>query len=122
MIKTKAEYGAALRRLREDEQADPARWQAIVAKGFTAEQAEKLMEPWLCFRAGWAEEIERYEAVRRGELPVVPRLEGFGRLLIALRVAQGLTQRQLAERLGVSEAAGSRCTRNQHHRIHLDCS
>jgi plasmid maintenance system antidote protein VapI len=120
MIRSEGEYQVALKRLREDEQADGERRAAISAQGFTPEQVEELMGPWLCFRAGWAEEIQWYEAARRGDLPIVRHLQGLGRLLIALRIYQGLTQRQLAERLGVSEAAVSRDEHNEYHGITVE--
>ena len=41
-------------------------------------------------------------------------------MLIALRIYKGLTQRQLAERLGVSEAAVSRDECNEYHGITLE--
>ena len=41
-------------------------------------------------------------------------------LLIALRIARGISQRQLAERLGVHESQVSRDERNEYHGITLD--
>ena len=49
-----------------------------------------------------------YENVRRRTFPIIRRLTQLGQLLIALRIAGGLTQRELAERLGVSESVVSR--------------
>ena len=46
--------------------------------------------------------------------------EGMGRLLIALRISQGLSQRELAERLGVHESTVSRDERNEYHGITLE--
>ena len=42
---------------------------------------------------------------------------GIGRLLIALWIAKGLTQRELAERLEVSETQVSRDERNEYHGV-----
>jgi transcriptional regulator with XRE-family HTH domain len=41
-------------------------------------------------------------------------------LLIALRIAAGMTQRQLADRLDVSEAQVSRDERNEYHGITVE--
>ncbi|MDO8436287.1 MAG: helix-turn-helix transcriptional regulator [bacterium] len=78
------------------------------------------MEPLLSFQAQLAEEIDWYEGVRRREFPVIRRLPLAGRLLIALRIASGITQRSLAARLEVSEAVVSRDEHNEYHGITLD--
>jgi len=52
--------------------------------------------------------------------PVIPRLMPIGRLLIALRIAQGLAPRELAERLGISESLVSRDERNEYHGITIE--
>jgi transcriptional regulator with XRE-family HTH domain len=41
-------------------------------------------------------------------------------MLIALRIALGLTQRQLAERLGVHESQVSRDERNEYHGVTVE--
>jgi transcriptional regulator with XRE-family HTH domain len=58
--------------------------------------------------------------VRRRKFPVPTRLTSIGRLLIALRIAQGLTQRELAERLGISESLVTRDERNEYHGITVE--
>jgi transcriptional regulator with XRE-family HTH domain len=47
-------------------------------------------------------------------------LRGLGQLLIALRVAQGISQRELARRLGVHESQVSRDERNEYFGITLE--
>ena len=44
-------------------------------------------------------------------------LHGVGRLLISLRIYSGLTQRDLAARLGIHESQVSRDERNEYHGI-----
>jgi transcriptional regulator with XRE-family HTH domain len=66
------------------------------------------------------EEVAWYEDVRRRKFPAIRRLTQIGRLLIALRIANGLAQRELAERLGVSEAVVSRDERNEYHGITVE--
>src|SRR4051794_6941641 len=60
-----------------------------------------------------ANEADGAERVRRCEFSVLTHLTQIGRLLIALRIAQGLTPRELAERLGISESLVSRDERNE---------
>jgi ribosome-binding protein aMBF1 (putative translation factor) len=57
---------------------------------------------------------------KRGELGEIRNLHGLGRTLVALRIALGLTQRELAERLGVHESQVSRDERNEYHAVTVD--
>ena len=45
-----------------------------------------------------------------------------GTLLIAMRIAIGLSQREWADKVGVSETQVSRDERNKHHGIMVDCA
>jgi ribosome-binding protein aMBF1 (putative translation factor) len=78
------------------------------------------MQPLRSFQAQWTEEVEWAERVRRREFPAITRLTQIGRLLIALRIAQGLTQRELAQRLGVSVSLVSRDERNEYHGVTVE--
>jgi DNA-binding XRE family transcriptional regulator len=120
MIRSEREYQEAIARLQED--ADFARQQraSLVEAGLTPEQVERAMQPTLSFQAQLEDEVRWYERVRRRDFDLVYRLTDIGRLLIALRIANGLTQRQLAERLGVSEPQVSRDERNEYHNITME--
>lgn len=59
-------------------------------------------------RVRWAE-VEQYERLKRGQLD-------------ALRIAQGMTQSELAARLGVHESSVSRDERNAYHGITVECA
>ena len=48
------------------------------------------------------------------------RFHGLGRTLVAIRIALGLTQRQLAERLSVNESQVSRDERNEYQGVTVD--
>src|SRR5262249_32629411 len=84
------------------------------------EEVQRAMEPLLSFHAQLAEEVDWYERVRRRDFPTMSRLTQIGRLLIALRIANGLTQRELADRLGVSESIISRDERNEYHGVTVE--
>jgi DNA-directed RNA polymerase specialized sigma subunit len=120
MIKNEAEYQEALRRLAQDQEVAARQREALVAAGLSPEEVERAMQPLLSFHAQLAEEVEWYENVRRRNFPPIRRLTQLGRLLIALRIANGLTQRELADRLGVSESMVSRDERNEYHGITLE--
>lgn len=120
MIRSEAEYQDALRRLSQDRDVAERQREAFVKAGFAPDEVERGMEPLLSFHAQLAEEIEWYENVRRRNFPIIRRLTQVGQLLIALRIAAGLTQRELAERLGVSESVVSRDERNEYHGITVE--
>jgi transcriptional regulator with XRE-family HTH domain len=61
-----------------------------------------------------------YERVKRHDFEAIKDLTRIGRVLIALRIAQGLTQRDLATLLGVSEAVVSRDERSAYHGIGVE--
>jgi ribosome-binding protein aMBF1 (putative translation factor) len=66
------------------------------------------------------EEVEAYERLKRGEFEELDNLRGVGHLLIASRIAQGISQRELARRLGVHETQVSRDERNEYFGITLE--
>lgn len=117
MIRTETEYQEAHRRLKQDRQATEAQRAGLVAAGLTLEEVERGMEPLYSFHAQLAEEVEWYERACRGEVPEIHSLEHLGRQLIALRLARAMSQRELAQRLGVSEAVVSRDEHNEYHGI-----
>ncbi len=120
MIRNETDYQEAIRRLEEDREVAKRQREVLEAQGYSAEQVERGMEPLLSFHQQFAEEVAWYEAVRRGNIPVIRRLTDIGRLLIASRIAIGLTQRQLADRLNVSEGVVSRDERNEYHGITVE--
>jgi len=120
MIRSEAEYQEALRRLEQDRTVAAAQRDALMASGLSSEEVEHAMEPLRSFQAQLEDEVAWYEEVRRRTFPAIRRLTQIGRLLIALRIANGLTQREFAERLGVSEAVVSRDERNEYHGITVE--
>jgi DNA-directed RNA polymerase specialized sigma subunit len=120
MIRSEAEYQEALRRLEQDRTVAAAQREALVASGLSPAEVEHAMEPLRSFHAQLEEEVVWYESIRRRSFPAMRRLTHIGRLLIALRLANGLTQRELASRLGVSEAVVSRDERNEYHGITVE--
>ena len=120
MIRNEAEYREALRRLEQDQDVARRQREALAAAGLNPDEIERAMQPLLSFRAQLEDEIAWYEAVRRGNLPTIHQMTDVGRLLIALRIFKGMSQRDLAERLGVSESVVSRDERNEYHGISVD--
>ena len=120
MIRNETDYQEAIRRLAQDRDVASRQRAVLQAQGFSADDVERGMEPLLSFQQQLAEEVAWYENVRRGNIPTIRRLTDMGRLLIALRIASGFSQRQLAEKLNVTEAVVSRDERNEYHGISVE--
>jgi DNA-directed RNA polymerase specialized sigma subunit len=120
VIRNEREYKEALSRLERDREIIEAQRRALVERGLSGEEVERALGPMLSFHTQLEEEVEGYERVRRREFAVSHDVRDIGRTLIALRIANGLSQRELAERLGVSEAQVSRDERNEYHGITVE--
>ena len=120
MIRSEKEYREAVERLRQDEEVLALQKEKLEGLGLSEEEVRRALEPMLSFRAQLEEEVEWYERVRRRDFGIMRDLSAVGTLLIALRIANGLSQRELAEKLGVSEAQVSRDERNEYHGITVD--
>ena len=120
MIRSEKEYREAVERLRQDEEVLALQKEKLEELRLSEEEVRRALEPMLSFRAKLEEEVEWYERVRRRDFGIIRDLSAIGTLLIALRIANGLSQRELAEKLGVSEAQVSRDERNEYHGITVD--
>ena len=120
MIRTEQEYQEAISRYKDDLDVNTKMRTQFREMGLNEQETEKAMEPLLCFERQLSEEITWYENVIRGHIAPTKRLTDTGRLLIALRIAKHMTQKQLAQRLGVSEANVSRDERNEYHAVTVE--
>lgn len=120
MIRNQIEYEAARHRIDNDRDLASRQRTALEAAGLPYEEVERAMQPMLSFHAQLEEEVAWYERVRNRDFDEVSRLTRIGQLLIALRIAAGLSQRELAQRLGVSESQVSRDERNEYHGVTLE--
>jgi len=120
VIRSEKEYREAVERLRQDEEVLALQKEKLEELRLSEEEVRRALEPMLSFRAKLEEEVEWYESVRRRDFGIIRDLSAVGTLLIALRIANGLSQRELAEKLGVSEAQVSRDERNEYRGITVD--
>ena len=120
MIRTESEYRKTLERLEQNKTQIRSQRQHLEAQGFSTDQLERVLQPLLSFQAQLEEEVEIYDRLRRGELPTLYSLGDIGQWLIGVRISQGLSQKQLAERLNASEQQVSRDERNEYHGITVD--
>ena len=117
MIRNETEYQEAVKRVQQEEERFvqyAVEWKAC---GYGEQEVAKLLEPLRTFHAQLVEEIEYYQRLKQGRFDAFENLRGLGQLLIGLRIHLGMTQRQLAELLGVSETMVSRDERNEYHGI-----
>ncbi len=120
MIRNESEYQEAVKRIAEEKarlDQYAANWKS---KGYGPDEMAALREPLESFHLQLVEEVESYERLKRGQFSEFENLHGLGQVLIGLRIARGMTQRQLAERLGVNETMVSRDERNEYHGITVD--
>lgn len=120
MIRNEAEYREALERLKGEMERLEAQRGALRQTGLTTRDVKRVCDPMKSFYLQLKEEIEDYERLRRGEFSEIHNLRGIGQLLIGLRIAQNLSQRELAERLGVHESQVSRDERNEYSNITVE--
>lgn len=120
MIRTNAEYEDACRRLKEDQEFLKAQRAALVGLGLGSAEVERAMEPAVSFHEQLSEEVATYERIKRRDFGVIQSLTQIGRFLIGLRIAENITQAELARRLGVNESVVSRDERNDYHGISVE--
>lgn len=120
MIRTEIEYQRVLERLTNDRVYLDELRKRLTDEGLQAEEVSRAMQPALSFHAQLKEEVETFERMKRGDLETLYSLTGVGRWLIGVRIARGWSQKQLAERLDVSEAQVSRDENNEYHNVTVE--
>lgn len=120
MIRNENEYREAVQRLIDEKKRIAQQKAELEKMGLSPDEVKRVLDPMRSFHLQLQEEVESYERLKRGEFEEIRNLRGIGHLLIALRIARGISQRQLADRLGVHESQVSRDERNEYHGITLD--
>ncbi|KJS03459.1 MAG: hypothetical protein VR68_01260 [Peptococcaceae bacterium BRH_c4a] len=120
VIRTDKEFTAMKERLLQDEKLIKIQREELTKMGLTEEQIDRVIEPTICFYEQLKEEVSYYERIKRGEFDALENFLGLGKILIGARIALGLSQCDLANRLGVSEAQVSKDERNEYHGITVE--
>jgi DNA-binding transcriptional regulator YiaG len=120
MIRNDTKYQETVRQVAESKKRVEAHRVQLESTGLSPEEIKRALDPLRSFYLHFEEEIEEYEQLKRGDLDELANLEGLGRTLVGLRIATGLTQRQLADRLGVHESQVSRDERNEYQGITVE--
>lgn len=120
MIRNESEYREAVHRLRDERDRLDAHRRALREAGLADDEVKRVCDPMETFHQQLREEVAFYERIARGEFGELRNFRGIGQLLVGLRIAQGLSQRELAERLGVHESQVSRDERNEYFNVTLE--
>ncbi len=120
VIRNENEYKDAVRRLGEQEERLKPQAVQLKQTKLSRDAIKRVLDPVRSFHEQIKDEVASYERLKRGEFDELQNFAGIGRLLIALRIAKGLTQRELAERLEVSETQVSRDERNEYHGVTVE--
>src|SRR5947209_9479305 len=120
MIRNEAEYQEASARLFEEHKRLADHRLRLKEAGLGEEEIKRVIDPMESFHLQLKEEVESYERLKRGEFDELENFRGFGHLLISLRIAQGISQRELARRLNVHESQVSRDERNEYFGMTLE--
>lgn len=120
MIRNEKEYKEAVRRLDQDKAAIKKQKKSLREMNLSREEVKRAMDPMMSFHQQLVDEVAWYEKIKRKDFGTISDLNEVGRLLIALRIAAGLSQKEFADCLGVSEAQVSRDERNEYHGISLE--
>jgi ribosome-binding protein aMBF1 (putative translation factor) len=120
MIRNETEYQEASARLAEEWNRLAEHRTRLKEAGLSDEEIKRVIDPMESFHLQLKEEVESYERLKRGEFEELENLRGLGQLLISLRIAQGVSQRELAKRLGVHESQVSRDERNEYFGMTLE--
>ncbi len=120
MIRTEAEYQRAVRDLGRDREVMLSQRDQLKALELSVDEMARAMQPMESFYEQLKEEVEMYERMKRGDLGALYNLTSIGRWLIGLRIAHGMSQRELSERLDVSESQVSRDEKNEYYGITVE--
>ena len=120
MIRNETEYQEASERLAQERQRLVEHKARLQTTGLAEDEIKRVIDPFESFHLQLKEEVESYEKLKRGEFDELDNLRGLGHLLISIRIAQGLSQRDLAKKLKVHESQVSRDERNEYFGITLE--
>jgi ribosome-binding protein aMBF1 (putative translation factor) len=120
MIRTDYEYQCSAKSVAGAEERFQAEAARYAAKGYTPEEIERLQEPSRFFTGQIQDEVASYERLKSGDFNELNNYATIGQILSAARIACGLSQRELAGKMGVHETQVSRDERNEYHGITVD--
>lgn len=115
MIKNESAYQKAVEKLKSDLGFIESEKKRFKQMGLNEEQIELAVQPLISFHEQLKEEVNYYEKIKRGVFNPIYKFTDIGKSLIAYRIYIGMSQAELANRLGVSEAQVSRDERHEYY-------
>ncbi|MCF3944144.1 helix-turn-helix domain-containing protein [Oceanobacillus alkalisoli] len=115
MIKNESAYQKAVDKLKEDQKFIASEKKRFKEMGLNSDQIKMAIDPLLSFHEQLKEEVEHYEKIKRGSFNPIYKFTDIGKTLIAYRIYTGMTQAELAEKLGVSNSQISRDERHEYY-------
>jgi hypothetical protein len=88
--------------------------------GLSKDEVKRALDPMRSFRGQLEEEVASYERLKRGQFDELHNFNGLGRMLVALRVYRGISQRDFAASLEVHESQVSRDERNEYNGVTVE--
>lgn len=120
MIRNDAEYKRTLQQIEEGRAHFHAQRASFQEQGVPAEAAQIALDATESFLLGLEEDAAAYLNAKSGNLLPLQDLRHIGRWLIHARIAHGLSQKEMADRLGVAESQVSRDERNEYAKVGVD--
>lgn len=120
MIRNDTEYKRTLQQIEEGRAHFHAQRASYQEQGIPAQDADIALQATESFLLGMEEDAAAYREAKGGHLAPLNDLTDIGRWLVHARIARGLSQKELAGRLGVSEAQVSRDERNEYAKVGVD--
>ena len=120
MIRNEEEYQEAVRRVQEERARLDDHKIRLEEMGLESDEVKRAIDPLRLFHDQLAEEVGSYERLKRGDITEMTNLHGLGHVLVALRIAFGLNQYELASRLGVHESRVFRDERNRYRNVTVE--
>jgi ribosome-binding protein aMBF1 (putative translation factor) len=120
VIRTETEYQNSRKRLEQSGQLLRDQEAKLAAEGLRPAQIKRALDPGRVLHDQIKDEIDSYDRLKKGRFEELRNLHGVGQMLIGIRIAMGLSQRELAEKLGVHESQVSRDERNEYYGITIE--
>ena len=99
MIRNETEYQEAASRSEEERKRLVEHRARLKEAGLRKAEIKRVTDPMESFHLQLQEEVASYERLKRGEFGELDNLRGLGHLLLAVRITQDVSQRELAKRL-----------------------